>query len=59
MLEERDMAIRLWPKDFERKNHISKQERSVLKFADRNFKEGHIAVGIDPMGMSTDIVKIG
>ena len=42
------MAIRLWPKDYERKEHISKAEKVLLRNAERNFKDGHIVVGIDP-----------
>ena len=53
------MTIRLWPKDYERKDHISKAERALLRNAARNFKEGHFAVGIDPIGMSTASVKMG
>ena len=53
------MAIRLWPKDYEKKDHISKREKGILKFASTNFKDGHLAVGIDPLGLSTDTVKIG
>lgn len=53
------MSIRLWPQDFERKDHISKGEKSLLRNAARNFKDGHIAVSIDPVGMSTATVKMG
>ena len=53
------MAIRLWPQDYERKEHITKAEKSLLRNAARNFKSGHIAVSIDPVGMSTATVKMG
>ncbi len=53
------MAIRLWPQDYERKEHITKAEKALLRNAARNFKSGHIAVGIDPLGMSTATVKMG
>lgn len=53
------MTIRLWPKDFERKDHISKAEKGILRFAGRNFRDGHIAVGIDPVGLSTEKIKMG
>ena len=53
------MAIRLWPQDYERKDHITKAEKSLLRNAARNFKNGHIAVSIDPVGMSTATVKMG
>ena len=53
------MSIRLWPQDYERKDHISKAEKALLRSAARNFKSGHFAVGIDPVGMSTATVKMG
>ena len=54
-----DIAIRLWPKDYERKEYITRGEKSLLRFAGENFVSGHFAVGIDPIGMSTDKVKMG
>lgn len=53
------MAIRLWPQDYERKDHITRAEKSLLRNAARNFQSGHIAVGIDPLGLSTDKVHMG
>ena len=53
------MAIRLWPQDYERKDHITKAEKSLLRSAARNFKSGHFVVGIDPIGMSNATVKMG
>lgn len=53
------MSIRLWPQDYERKEHITKLEKVLLRNASRNFNNGHIAVGIDPVGMSTATVKMG
>ena len=53
------MSIRLWPKDYERKEQFSKAEKTLLRNAARNFKNGHFAVGIDPLGVSTSKVKIG
>ena len=53
------MAIRLWTQDYERKDHITKAEKSLLRNASRNFSNGHIAVGIDPVGMSNTSVKMG
>jgi hypothetical protein len=53
------MAIRLWPQDYERKEHISKAEKALLRNAARNFQSGHFAVSIDPLGMSNSIVKMG
>lgn len=51
--------IRLWPKEFEKKEHISKEERNVLRTAAKYFKDGHMVVGIDPVGMSTDDCRMG
>lgn len=53
------MSIRLWPQDFERKDHITKAEKALLRYASRNFQNGHIAIGIDPVGLSTDKVRMG
>lgn len=53
------MAIRLWPKDYERKEHITKAEKGLLRYAARNFQNGHIAVGIDPVGLSNATTKMG
>lgn len=53
------MALRLWPKDFERKEHITKEEKALLRNAAQNIKDGHFVVGIDPIGMSTDKVHMG
>ncbi len=53
------MAVRLWPQDFERKDHITKSEKALLRRASRNFTSGHFVVGIDPVGMSTASVKMG
>ena len=53
------MSIRLWPQDFERKDHITKAEKALLRYASRNFQNGHMAIGIDPVGLSTEKVKMG
>lgn len=53
------MAIRLWPQEYERKDHITKAEKAILRYASRNFQDGHIVVGIDPVGLSSDKVKLG
>lgn len=53
------MALRLWPKDFDRKDHITKEEKALLRSASQSIKEGHFVVGIDPVGMSTDKVHMG
>lgn len=46
------MAIRLWPKEYERKDHITKAEKGLLRHALRHLDSGHFAVGIDPLGLS-------
>lgn len=53
------MSVRLWPQDFERKDHITRAEKGLLRYAARNFQDGHIAVNIDPLGLSTEKVKLG
>lgn len=53
------MAIRLWPQDYERKDHITKAEKGILRYAARNFQNGHVVVGIDPVGLSSEKVKMG
>jgi len=53
------MSIRLWPQDYERKDHISKAEKAMLRSAAKNLSDGHMAVGIDPVGMSTATVRMG
>ena len=53
------MPIRLWPKDYAKKDHISQGEKILLRNAARNLKEGHFAVDIDPVRMSTSAVKMG
>ena len=46
------MAIRLWPKEYERKDHITKAEKGLLRHASRHLDSGHFVVGIDPLGLS-------
>lgn len=53
------MSLRLWPKDFERKEHITKEEKALLRTAAQNLQEGHFVVGIDPVGLSNDKVHMG
>ena len=53
------MAIKIWPKDFEKKEHINACERFLLRNAMRNCKEGSFVIGIDPVGFSTDKVHMG
>lgn len=53
------MALRIWPKDFERKDHITKEEKGLLRNASQNLENGHFVVGIDPIGMSSDKVHMG
>lgn len=53
------MSLRLWPKDFEKKEHITREEKALLRSAARKMKDGHFVVGIDPLGMSTEKVHMG
>ena len=53
------MTLRLWPKDFERKDHITKEEKALLRNAFQKLESGHFAVGIDPVGMSSEKVHMG
>lgn len=53
------MALRIWPKDFERKNHITKEEKALLRNASQNLRDGHFVVGVDPVGMSSAKVHMG
>lgn len=53
------MPIRLWPRDYSKKEHISQGEKVLLRNASRNLKDGHFAVDIDPLKMSSDKVKMG
>lgn len=51
--------LRLWPTDFEKREHISKEEKNILRTSKKYFKDGHIAVGIDPVGLGTDDNRMG
>ncbi len=53
------MALRIWPKDFERKDHITKEEKALLRKASQKLENGHFVVGIDPIGMSSEKVHMG
>lgn len=53
------MPIRLWPRDYSKKEHISQGEKVLLRNASRNLKDGHFAVDIDPLKMRSDKVKMG
>ena len=53
------MTVRLWPQDFERKDHISKAEKALLRNAARNLQNGHMVVNIDPLGLSSSKLKMG
>ena len=53
------MPIRLWPNDYVKKEHITSNERFLLRNAEKNFKDGHFAVDIDPVRMSNSTLKMG
>ena len=53
------MALRLWPKDFERKEQYTKEEKALLRSAAQNLGDGHFVVGADFLGLSSEKVKMG
>lgn len=53
------MAIKTWPKEYEKKEHITKEERTLLRNAEQRLSDGYFAVGIDPVGLSTERVHMG
>lgn len=53
------MPIKIWPNDFERKEHIYAEERFLLRNALKNFKEGCFVTRIDPLGFCTEQVHMG
>ena len=53
------MPIRLWPNDYVKKEHITSYERYLLRNAEKNFKDGHFVVDIDPVRMSDSTLKMG
>lgn len=53
------MPIKIWPNDFERKEHIYAEERFLLRNALKNFKEGCFVTGIDPLRFCTEQVHMG
>lgn len=53
------MSIKIWPQEFEKKEHINAGERFLLRNALKNFKEGNFVIGIDPVGFCTDKVHMG
>lgn len=53
------MALRLWPRDFERKEQYTREEKALLRSASQNLGDGHFVVGTDFLGLSSDKVKMG
>ena len=53
------MALRIWPKDFERKEQYTREEKALLRSASQNLSDGHFVVGADFLGLSSDKVKMG
>lgn len=53
------MSLKIWPHEYERKEHINAGERFLLRNALRNLKEGSFVVGIDPVGFCTEKVHMG
>ena len=53
------MSVKIWPREYEKKEHINSGERYLLRNALRNLKDGSFVVGIDPVGLCTDKVHMG
>jgi len=53
------VSLVLWPREYERKSNITKEERMLIKTVSHNFDEGHFAVGIDPVGLCTPENRMG
>ncbi len=53
------MAIKIWPHEYEKKEHINAAERFLLRNALRNLKNGSFAIGIDPVGFCTEQIHMG
>lgn len=53
------MPVKIWPSEFERKEHVNSAERFLLRNATKNFNDGCFVTGIDPLGFSTDQVHMG
>lgn len=51
--------LKIWPIEYEKKEHISKEERDILRTAAKHLKEGHIVTGIDPHGLCTPEQRMG
>lgn len=57
--EDNQLSLTLWPREYERKTTITKEEKTLLRIATKNFEEGHFAVGIDPLGLCTPENRMG
>lgn len=53
------MSIKIWPQEFEKKEHINMAERFLLRNALRNLNAGSFVIGIDPVGFATDDIHMG
>ena len=51
--------IKIWPNEYEKKEHINAAERFLLRNALRNLKGGSFAIGIDPVGFCTEQIHMG
>ena len=45
--------LRIWPSEFEGREHIIKEERDILRTAKKYIKNGHWVTGINPHGLGT------
>ncbi len=57
--EDTAMSVRLWPQNFETRDHLTASEKGVMRYAQRCFTDGHVAVDIDPCGLSSQQTRIG
>lgn len=48
------MGIRLWPNDYEKLPTLMRGERKLMRFAERNFVDGHFFINLNPMHFFPD-----
>ena len=53
------MSVTIWPEEYERKDHINREERILLRTALKYMKAGDFVTGIDPVGLANEKVHMG
>ena len=53
------MAIRTWPVSYDHNDHLTAEEKKLLRLSKRNFADGHFVVDIDPIGFSNPDARMG